>query len=214
VKVHDGFNAFRIFPEKRQAREIISPGTPGASHEASIRLESDSLLRVKWAGDFGRSSHFRQLDRRASMKIKLAALLALLVLGLAGCGDGAGGNANNSNATRNSSNTTNATSSTTTTKDEGMVKANANPTDKTGGTSEGCKCSAAGMACDGKDGGCCGKEGCSTMKDGKSSCCSKEGNSEMACCSTAGKSAGKEGGKGMPGGSPEKKPETAPAKKS
>jgi len=149
------------------------------------------------------------------MKIKLAALLAFVILGLAGCGDGAGGNANNSNATRNgnSANTTNTTSSTTTTKDEGMVKANANPTDKTGGTNEGCKCSAAGMACDSKDGSCCGAEGCSTMKDGKSSCCSKEGNGEMACCSTAGKSAGK-GGKDAPASGQEKKPETAPAKKS
>ena len=86
-----------------------------------------------------------------------------------------------------------------------MVKANANPTDKTGGTSEGCKCSAAGMACDGKDGSCCGKEGCSTMKDGKSSCCSKEGGGEMACCSTAGKSAAKDV-EGYAGCGHEKKP--------
>ena len=148
------------------------------------------------------------------MKIKLAALLAVVLLGLAGCNTG-GGNANNSNTgTRNAntSNTSNSTSSTTTNKDEGMVKANATPTEKTGGTSEGCKCSAAGMACNGKD-GCCGKDGCSTMKDGKSSCCSKEGSTEASCCSTAGKSASNAGS--MPGGcNTEKKTETTPAKKS
>ena len=145
------------------------------------------------------------------MKMKLAALLAFVILGLAGCD--AGSNTNNSNATRNgnSANTTNTTSSTTTTKDESVVKANANPTDKTGGTTEGCKCSAGGMECDGKD-SCCGKTGCSTMKDGKSECCAKDGSGEMSCCSTAGKSAGTEGGKEVPGA--EKKPETAPAKKS
>ena len=147
------------------------------------------------------------------MKIKLAAFLAVLLLGLAGCNN-TGGNTNNSNATRNSNASNSNSTSSTATKDEGMVKANANPTDKTGGTSEGCKCSAAGMACNGKD-GCCGKEGCSTMKDGKSSCCSKEGSTEMACCSTAGKAAAKEGGKDMPAGcGMEKKPESAPAKKS
>jgi hypothetical protein len=144
------------------------------------------------------------------MKIKLAAFLAVVLLGLAGCNN-TGGNTNNSNSgTRNgnTSNTSNSTSSTTN-KDEGMVKANANPTDKTGGTTEGCKCSAAGMACNGKE-GCCGKEGCSTMKDGKSSCCSKEGSTEAACCSTAGKAEASK----MSGCGPEKKPETAPAKKS
>jgi hypothetical protein len=149
------------------------------------------------------------------MKIKLAALLAALLLGLAGCNNtgGGNGNANNSNTgTRNASNTSNSTSSTTSNKDEGMVKANADPTDKTGGTKEGCKCSAAGMACNGKD-GCCGKDGCSTMKDGKSSCCSKEGSTEAACCSTAGKSASN--AESMPGGcNTEKKAGAPPAKKS
>ena len=148
------------------------------------------------------------------MKIKLAALLAVMLLGLAGCNTTTS-NTNNSNATRNSNASNSNSTSSTATKDEGMVKANANPTDKTGGTSEGCKCSAAGMACNGGKDGCCGKEGCSTMKDGKSSCCSKEGSTEMACCSTAGKATAKEGGKeGMQGCGPEKKPESAPAKKS
>src|SRR3954463_14314451 len=101
------------------------------------------------------------------MKMKLAALLAATMLTLAGCG----GAASNSTNTTNSSNASNAnkaantTSSTTTPKaDENVVKANANASDETGGTKEGCKCSAVGMKCSTKAGekGCCGKDECST----------------------------------------------------
>ena len=147
------------------------------------------------------------------MKTKLAALLALVMFGLAGCSPASNTNTTNAPRNTNAANTSNTTSSTTAANDNSVVKANANPTDKTGGTTEGCKCSAAGMACNGGKGGCCGKEGCSTMKDGKSSCCAKEGDKEAACCSTAGKTA-EAGKETMPGCGPEKKPETAPAKKS
>jgi hypothetical protein len=126
------------------------------------------------------------------MKMKLAALLAVIVLGLAGCG----GASNNSNATNtgNAANRAgNTTSSTTATPDENMVKAQANATDEVGGTKEGCKCSAAGMSCATEPGdkGCCGaKDGaCSTMVDGKSSCCASKGSDGAACCSAAGKMA-------------------------
>jgi hypothetical protein len=123
--------------------------------------------------------------------MKLAALLAVIALGLAGCG----GTSNTGNSTNsgNAANTGNKTSSTTPAKtDENMVKASADPTSETGGTKEGCKCSAAGMKCSTKAGekGCCGKEGeCSTMVDGKSSCCADKGGDGEACCSTAGKMA-------------------------
>jgi hypothetical protein len=72
-----------------------------------------------------------------------------------------------------------------------MTKANAEANSTTGGTKEGCKCSAAGMVCNSKDGkGCCGAgEACSSMKDGKAECCAKEGKEGAACCSTAGKTA-------------------------
>lgn len=123
------------------------------------------------------------------MKIKLAALLAATMLTLAGCGS-----SSNSTNTTNSSNASNkagnTTSSTTATPDPNIVKANANASDETGGTKEGCKCSAVGMKCSAKAGekGCCGKDGeCSTMVDGKSSCCASKGSEGAACCSTAGK---------------------------
>lgn len=125
------------------------------------------------------------------MKMKLAALLAAIMLTLAGCGGG-GSNSTNTSNTSNASNANKTTSSTTATPDPNMVKANANASDETGGTKEGCKCSAAGMKCSTKPGekGCCGKDGeCSTMVDGKSSCCASKGSEEAACCSTAGKMA-------------------------
>lgn len=146
------------------------------------------------------------------MKMKLAALLAVIALGLAGCG----GAANNSNASNTSNaNAGNKTGSTTTPAktDENMVKASADPTSETGGTKEGCKCSAAGMKCSTKAGekGCCGKEGeCSTMVDGKSSCCADKGGDGEACCSTAGKVA-MEGDKNAC--APAEKPAAAPAGK-
>lgn len=150
------------------------------------------------------------------MKMKLAALLAVIALGLAGCG----GAANNSGGTNsgNASNTGNKTGSATTpaksNADEGMVKASADPTSETGGTKEGCKCSAAGMKCSTKAGekGCCGKEGeCSSMVDGKSSCCSDKGGDGDACCSTAGKMAME--GDGKNACNPGEKPAAAPAGK-
>ncbi|HEX8890035.1 MAG TPA: hypothetical protein VF779_12835 [Pyrinomonadaceae bacterium] len=122
------------------------------------------------------------------MKMKLAALLAATMLTLAGCGS-----SSNSTNTTNSSNTSNkagnTTSSTTATPDPNMIKANANASDETGGTKEGCKCSAVGMKCSTKAGekGCCGKDECSTMVDGKSSCCAGKGSENAACCSTSGK---------------------------
>jgi len=145
------------------------------------------------------------------MKMKLAAVLAVLVLGLAGCGGGS--NTSNSTNSNNASNRSgNTTSSTTTPKaDENVVKANAEATDEVGGTKEGCKCSAAGMKCATKAGekGCCGKDGeCSTMVDGKSSCCASKGSEDQACCSVAGKLAEKTDGK-----TPGEKSATAPAGK-
>lgn len=124
------------------------------------------------------------------MKIKLAAFLAFVLLVMAGCTAANTNSGNTGNA--NSANTANANRASTApaNSNENMVKANAEPTDKTGGTKEGCKCSAAGMACNTKDGkGCCGAEGCSSMKDGKSECCAKQGKEGDACCSTAGKTA-------------------------
>jgi hypothetical protein len=162
------------------------------------------------------------------MKIKLATLLAFILIGLAGCTP-----ADNSNSTAPKNinagnvNAANKTSSTETPKaGENTVVASANPTDEVGGTKEGCKCSATGMKCSTKPGekGCCGKGGeCSTMVEGKSSCCASKGKEGEACCSTAGKMAmndgketnGKEKMGEMSGCGPEKKPAaTAPAKKS
>lgn len=138
------------------------------------------------------------------MKMKLAAFLAATMLALAGCGGASNtGNSTNTNTTTNRAG--NTTSSTTATPDPNMVKANANASDETGGTKEGCKCSAAGMKCSTEPGekGCCGaKDGaCSTMVDGKSSCCSDKGGEGGACCSAAGKMAAGEGS-----GSPTAKP--------
>src|SRR5256714_9056540 len=123
------------------------------------------------------------------MKMKLAALLAATMLSLAGCG----GSSNSTNAT-NSSNASNAnkTSSTTQPKpDENTVAAKADATSEGGGTKEGCKCSAVGMKCSTKAGekGCCGKDECSTMVEGKASCCAGKGSEGAACCSTSGKMA-------------------------
>lgn len=146
------------------------------------------------------------------MKMKLASLLAVIVLGLAGCG-GATDNANSGNASNANTKTSSTTPSTTAPKaEENIVKANAEATDEVGGTNEGCKCSAAGMKCATKAGekGCCGKDGeCSTMVDGKSSCCAGKGSEAKACCSVAGKMA--MGDKNACG--PETKPATPAGKK-
>ncbi|HEY0005686.1 MAG TPA: hypothetical protein VGB17_12820 [Pyrinomonadaceae bacterium] len=149
------------------------------------------------------------------MRLKLAALLALMLLvGAAGCSttDTAPNTANTNKAANTATTNTNSSTAPEVAKtDEGMVKANATPNETAGGTKEGCKCSAAGMACNSKDGkgGCCGKEGCSTMKDGKSSCCSTAGKEGAACCSTAGKTASNKGMGDMPMGcGTEKKPAT------
>src|ERR671938_812660 len=105
------------------------------------------------------------------MKMKLAALLAFLVLFAAGCGTA--DNTANANKAANTATTTNANAAPEVAMaNTNTVKANSTPTETTGGTNEGCKCSAAGMECNSKDGkSCCGgKDGtCSTMKDGKSS---------------------------------------------
>jgi hypothetical protein len=129
-----------------------------------------------------------------SMKMKLAAFLAMTMLALAGCGTASNSNSSNSTNGSNANRGANTTSSTTTPKaDENMVKAQAEATDEVGGTKEGCKCSAAGMKCATKPGekGCCGgKDGaCSTMVDGKSSCCADKGGDGESCCSASGKMA-------------------------
>ncbi|HJU55645.1 MAG TPA: hypothetical protein VJ715_13770 [Pyrinomonadaceae bacterium] len=146
------------------------------------------------------------------MKIKLAAFLAATMLALAGCG-GASNTTNSTNTGNAGNRTGNATSSTTATPDPNMVKANANASDETGGTKEGCKCSAAGMKCSTEPGekGCCGaKDGaCSTMVDGKSSCCSSKGGEGGACCSAAGKMAA-----GDASCNPDAKPAATATKKS
>jgi hypothetical protein len=152
------------------------------------------------------------------MKMKLAALLAATMLTLAGCGS-----SSNSTNTTNSSNASNkagnTTSSTTATPDPNVIKANANASDETGGTKEGCKCSAVGMKCSTKAGekGCCGKDECSTMVDGKSSCCAGKGSENAACCSTSGKVAmGEKTSDKMDDKNacnPAEKPATAPAGK-
>lgn len=121
------------------------------------------------------------------MKLKLAAfLLSLVVVGLAGCS--ATDNTTTSNANKNAPAATannNAAPSTVAKNDPNMVEAKADATETTGGTKEGCKCSAAGMSCNNKEGqkGCCGgKDGaCSTMKNGASKCCA----SADKCCSVA-----------------------------
>jgi hypothetical protein len=147
------------------------------------------------------------------MKIKLVALLAFVMLVLAGCGPGNSNTGNTGNGNGNRSGNSNTTSSAPT-KDPNTVVASANPTSTTGGTSEGCKCSAAGMECNTAEGGkgCCGgKDGsCSTMAAGKSECCKAAGGNGASCCSTAGKTAS------AAGCGPERKPAaaTAPAGKS
>ena len=139
------------------------------------------------------------------MKMKLAALLAATTFALAGCGSSSNtGNTTNSSNASNANKAANTTSSTTAPKaDENVVRADANASDETGGTKEGCKCSAVGMKCSAKAGekGCCGKDGeCSTMVDGKSSCCSKgPGSKDSACCSTAGKTAMNDKNESNPG---------------
>ncbi len=121
------------------------------------------------------------------MKLKLAVLLSFIVFALAGCNT-ADNKSNTSNAPANNANNTAATApATTAQKTEEVVAASSEATAKTGGTKEGCKCSAVGMACNHKEGekGCCGgKDGeCSSMKEGKSACCA--GGKDGACCSVA-----------------------------
>ena len=152
------------------------------------------------------------------MKLKLVALLSLIVLGLAGCS----ADYKQSNANSNAAPTANANNNSapmTAQNNPNVIEATANPTDKTGGTKEGCKCSAVGMACNTKEGekGCCGgKDGsCSSMKNGEASCCSSAGKEGAACCSTSGKTAMTDH-KNMSGDktAPEKKTEAPPTKKS
>ena len=147
------------------------------------------------------------------MKIKLASLLAFALLVMAGC-TAADTNTNTTNVSNTANKTANTTSSTApaANANENMVKASGDPTSTTGGTKEGCKCSAAGMVCNSKDGkGCCGGAdgACSSMKDGKSECCAKEGAAGAACCSTAGKTASTD----SKTGTDNKAGATAPAKK-
>lgn len=121
------------------------------------------------------------------MKLKLALLLSIIVVGLSGCG----ATDTPTNTANTSASPASATSSPATTaqNNPNMIEASANPTATTGGTKEGCKCSAVGMACNTKAGekGCCGgKDGsCSMTKDGLSKCCSTTGKDGAACCSTA-----------------------------
>ena len=126
------------------------------------------------------------------MKMKLAAFLAATMLALAGCGGASNtGTTNTTNGTNTTNRTGNATS-TTATPDPNVVKANANASAETGGTKEGCKCSAAGMKCSTEP----GEKGCCGAKDG-------------ACCSAAGKMAAGEGSC-----NPEAKPAATATKKS
>ncbi len=120
------------------------------------------------------------------MKLKLIALLSFIVIGLAGCGTADNtANTTNSNAPATTANNNAAPPATTAKADPNMIEAKADATETTGGTKEGCKCSAAGMSCNNKDGqkGCCGgKDGsCSTMKGGASKCCATADK----CCSVA-----------------------------
>jgi hypothetical protein len=184
---------FSSLAEKMARRAMSSIAFPLSSFLRHLLFKSFSLKRKN--NSFSPTEG--DLQERIRMKIKLAAFLAFVLLVMAGC-TAANTNTGNTGNTGNTSNSANANRAATTpaNNNENMVKANADPTSTTGGTKEGCKCSAAGMACNSKDGkGCCGAEGCSTMKDGKSECCSKQGKEGDACCSTAGKtaSAGKEG---------------------
>lgn len=159
------------------------------------------------------------------MKRKLVALLAFALVGLAGCTAADNANGGRNTNAGNANTTSNRTASTEAPRDENMVKANANASDETGGTKEGCKCSAAGMKCSTKPGekGCCGAGdgACSSMVDGKSSCCANKGKEGAACCSASGKMAMNEGGnhsngnmENMPACGAEKKQGAPPAKKS
>jgi hypothetical protein len=145
------------------------------------------------------------------MKLKLAALLSLAVLGLAGC------SSDYKTANTNTTPATTATPQTIAQNNPNIIEANANPTDSTGGTKEGCKCSAVGMTCNHKEGekGCCGgKDGtCSTEKNGVSDCCAggKEG---AACCSVAKMKATGTDHKNMDMSAPEKKSAPPPPSKS
>ncbi|HEY0547491.1 MAG TPA: hypothetical protein VGC91_19075 [Pyrinomonadaceae bacterium] len=122
------------------------------------------------------------------MKLKLAAfVLSLVVVGLAGCSTAdntSTGNANKNAPAATANNNTSAPS-TVAKNDPNVVEAKADATETTGGTKEGCKCSAAGMSCNNKEGqkGCCGgKDGaCSSMKNGTAKCCA----SADKCCSVA-----------------------------
>jgi hypothetical protein len=125
------------------------------------------------------------------MKLKLVALLSFIVIGLAGCSAADNTNTANTNAPAATANNNAAPPATTTAQNNpNMIEAKADATETTGGTKEGCKCSAAGMSCNNKDGqkGCCGgKDGsCSTMKNGASKCCAMADK----CCSVAKSAAG------------------------
>ena len=117
------------------------------------------------------------------MKLKLAALLTFIVIGLAGC-SAADDTTSKTNANAPAANS-NSAPPTVAQNNPNTVEASATATETTGGTKEGCKCSAAGMSCNHKEGekGCCGgKDGsCSTMKNGASKCCA----SADKCCSVA-----------------------------
>lgn len=149
------------------------------------------------------------------MKLKLAALLSLLVLGLAGCG---GSEPASTSSTSPAASPPAATSSPAATaqSNPNMVEASAEPTATTGGTKEGCKCSAVGMACNTKAGekGCCGgKDGaCSSKRDGVANCCTA-GKDGAACCSTA-KTTASNDMKDMKGMEPDKAVAAPPVKKS
>ena len=157
------------------------------------------------------------------MKLKLAAVLSFLVIGLAGCSANdkapttANANAPAANAPAATAPAT-STSATTSQANPNMVEASADPSATSGGTKEGCKCSAVGMSCNHKEGekGCCGgKDGtCSSRRDGVAKCCTPEKDGG-ACCSTA-KSMAMKDMKDMKG-MPEKKadaPAEATTKKS
>lgn len=154
------------------------------------------------------------------MKLKLIALLSFVVLSLAGCSADYK-SSNNANTNASTANANNTAPTQTAQNNANTIEVNAEPSGTAGGTKEGCKCSAVGMACNTKEGekGCCGgKDGsCSTMKSGASDCCSTAGGKDgAACCSTASKTAGMTDHKNMSGDktAPEKKTETAPTKKS
>jgi hypothetical protein len=122
------------------------------------------------------------------MKLKLIAVLSFIVFGLAGCAaDYKTSNTNNTSAPATTANANNTNAPATAQNNPNIIEANADPTDKTGGTKEGCKCSAVGMTCNNKEGekGCCGgKDGaCSSMKEGDAKCCSMEKGG--ACCSAS-----------------------------